>query len=149
MENVASAVDYNRYFIRLCRHLSIEPMYGITHRSNLVTWVYNAPSLEPHKAMDWKTFFPAVEFIVDRFDTLDSVSGHILEMFTALLEEHHAAQKRIAELEAKVQVQLPPVVGPVAPIEKAAGRRRPRKKRKGSQSSGPGDDGHYEKIKEN
>ena len=76
-------------------------MYGITHRSNPVTWVYNAPSPEPHNAMDWKTFFPAVEFLVDRFDALDPVPGHMLEMLTALLEEHHAAWLRIAELEAK------------------------------------------------
>ncbi len=149
MENVASAVDYNRYFIRLCRHLSIDPMYGITHRSNLVTWVYNAPSPEPHKAMDWKTFFPAVEFLVDRLDALDSVPGHMLEMFTALLEEHHAAQRRIAELEAKDPVSGSSVAVNAAPKAKASGRRKRRKKRQKPQAHGPDSGGHHEKIKEN
>ncbi len=103
MENIASALDYDRYFSPLCSYLSIEPVYGITHRSNLVTWVYNAPTSIPHTAMDWRTFFPAIEFVIDNFDSIDTVPKHLLGMFTALIEEYHASQGRIAELEGSVK----------------------------------------------
>jgi len=112
MENIASALDYDRYFSPLCTYLDIDPVYGITRRSNLVTWVYNAPAPTPHSAMDWRTFFPAIEFVVDNFDNLDSVPKHLLGMFTGLIEEYHESQGRIAELEGNT-------VEPEQPSEEA------------------------------
>jgi len=99
MENVSSDLDYDRYFSNLCEYMSIEPTYGITHRSNLVTWVYNAPTSKPHSSVDWKAFYPAIEYVVDNFDRLDSVPRNMLRMFTTLLEEHHALVERVSVLE--------------------------------------------------
>ena len=130
MENLASSRDYNRYFSPLCSYLSIEPVYGISHRSNLVTWVYNAPSGTPHQSMDWKTFFPAIEFVVDNFDKMDSVSKHLLGMFTGILEEHHAAAERIAELEGGMKKQGGPDEKPkTLKAGKKAVPRKPRSRR--------------------
>ncbi len=133
MENLASALDYDRYFSPLCSYLSIDPVYGISRHSNLVTWVYNAPSPTPHSAMDWRTFFPAIEFVVDNFDRLDDVPEHLLGMFTALIEEHHASQGRIAELEGDIQEPEPPEEEPPEEVpvakeeEKPVARKRRRK----------------------
>lgn len=96
MCNIASARDYDRYFTKLCGFMGIQPVYGISRHSNLVTWVYDAPSSKPHEATDWRTFYPAIEFVAGRFDDLDEIPGNLLDMFTSLLGEHHVDQDRIA-----------------------------------------------------
>ncbi len=99
IENMASRLDYNQYFVPMCNRLAFRPTYGVTRHGNVVTWVYCAKVPRPHSAMDWKTIFPAMEFLVDNLDSLDSVPGHLLDMFTALIEEHHAQAAEIARLE--------------------------------------------------
>ncbi len=95
MTNMASLRDYHGHFIYLCDVMSIIPRFGITETRNVINWVYYAPSPVSHKAMDWMTLYPIVEFIVSSFENGVKLPDNLLDAFTRIIGEHHEANKRL------------------------------------------------------
>ncbi|MBR4504909.1 MAG: LicD family protein [Candidatus Methanomethylophilaceae archaeon] len=107
LENLASYNDYVRHHMHLCGELGIKPAYGITRSSdNLISWVYYAASNQTHRAQDFASLYPALEYLTANFDRFKEIPWNLLDLFNGYLQDHHVQLRDAKLIESNLKPPL-------------------------------------------
>lgn len=106
MTNLASIGDYENHYQYFCEKNKIIPKFGIHRYDNVITWVYYATSVKPHSAVDWISFFPIIEFLINSAKDNIPISDNLLWSFNRIISEHHKFESDIFVIQNKGNTSL-------------------------------------------